>query len=210
MNYTKSFLLLTLSLFFYGCSIPSSTLQNNKLHFNDKKSNKKLLTLNIDKDAKTTQFDKCTIDAYTINTVDKDYGDLFIENIDLKSNCDWDGLGRGQFIYYFKKNMKIDHMKLIKRIDIGNYEFSQYLLDNRCTVNIIYIWGSTKSTFILDKSGKLTNGLLNALGSKDRFTLTSNTCNLIYEKSMVKVNWFEKFFHKEVRGDDQKIFFPLN
>ena len=100
-------------------------------------------------------------------------------------------------------------MNLIKRVDINNYEFSQYLINNSCYLNIIYIWGATRSTFIIEYNGKLTNHLLEKLSSKHR-VVSKNSChNIIYNNSMIKNNWIENFWgNKEDRESSFEIIIP--
>lgn len=96
----------------------------------------------------TTTFNPCTTFSYYVKEDNKKYGKLFIEYIDLNSNCMWNGFARSFFEELFKSTQKVKSMKIVEQYDYDNFEFTTYLIDNSSYVNLIYNFTTSKSIFI--------------------------------------------------------------
>ena len=149
-------------------------------------------------DEKSNTFDSCTNFSYIGSSTTKEFGQLFIEYINLDSSCKWNGLSRGFFVDLFKSTLKIDSFKLIERKDFKNYEFSTYLVDEKYFMNIIYIYTVYEDYFIIDYNGIYSNKLIkqfdenyiNLYLNKPRFF--SN-----YKNSLVRMNILNSYFSRQ-------------
>ena len=75
-------------------------------------------------------FDSCTNFSYISQIDDIKYGKLFVEHINLNSDCKWNGLARGYFISLFMDTIKAKSYKLVERLDFSNIEVNTYLVDD--------------------------------------------------------------------------------
>ena len=83
-------------------------------------------------------YDSCTRLSYILQNNDFDFGELFVEYINLDNSCRWNGLQRGYFVDLFKSTIKINSLRLIERKEYKNYEFSTYIIDEKYYLNIVY------------------------------------------------------------------------
>ena len=193
----RLFLLCCISLFFTACS-------NSMLY--DYSSSKKELKFKIDEQnyIKTplnnalfaNTFDGCTNDSYTINE-----SRYFIEHISLHSNCRWNGLSGGFFEYQFKEKLKLKSMETLERIEINNYTFSTFNINNESVLNIIWLYGAYQDTFIIDYEGKLFNQLITALKPdyKNKY-IHQTRFKSDYKQSLVNMNFIKSYF-----GADREV-----
>ncbi|RYA24051.1 hypothetical protein CRU96_04755 [Malaciobacter halophilus] len=183
----KLYLFIFVSFFVSGCI--SFNINNIKLP-------KKTLDLKNSKTIAT--FHPCANFSYISNVNDKEYGKLFIEYINLDSNCSWNGFERGFFEELFKQTLKIKSMKIVEQYDFDTYEFTTYLINNNSYVNLIFVYGVNSSKFILDYEGRLSKELI----SKYKHSYKSEYINKKrflenYDKSLVKMANFYSYFSRE-------------
>ncbi len=182
----RSFIICFVIFIFTGCvqSYKNNFLKNNKI---------------FEKEKLIYTFDSCSNNSYILNTKNEKYGKLFVEYINLDTNCRWNGFERGYFEYLFKETLKIKKIKAIERLDFENYEISTYLIDNKYYLNLIYIYGVNENTFILDQEGILSRELINKFDKNyknkyfDKIRYTFN-----YKKSLVNLNMINYYFNKEI------------
>jgi hypothetical protein len=188
---------------FYGCSSNLAQPLNlnkktNYIAFN--KDSKTFFKLDLTNPKYTNQNFQCTFGAYTLSDDNIRYGKLFMESIDLKSKCHWNGLPSGYFEYAVKKQLKIKSIKTVEDIDFSNYSFKTFKVNDSSYLSIIYIFSADDSDrFILDFDGKLYSSLLKKLdknyvdkySSKKRFSGD-------YNYSLSRNNFFEHYYQAEV------------
>lgn len=204
--YINTLIIFLLAILLSGCTTTKSyTLKNRYIFFNNPNTNDKLISLKIDNKNISNNVVDCSLHSYTINQNFNSFGRLLIENIPLDSYCKWNGLSRGYYESFFEEKSKITNMKLIKRFDIKNYEFSQYKIDNKYLLNLIFIWNANESTFIIDYKGKFTNTLLEKLSSQIKLPINDKNINLNFNYSLAKENWIKQYFSKEDYTETVKI-----
>lgn len=149
-------------------------------------------------DESKSTFDSCTNFTYIGNSITKEFGELFIEYINLDSSCKWNGLSRGFFIDLFKSTLKIDSFKLIERKEFNNYEFSTYLVDNKYFMNIIYIYTVYEDYFIIDYNGIYSEKLIKEFDEK-YINLYLNKPRFFsnYKNSLVRMNILNSYFSRQ-------------
>ncbi|MFV0561457.1 hypothetical protein [Malaciobacter mytili] len=180
-------LFITVLVFFTACTpstINKVSLSSNKIILENK---------NI-----IHTFNECTNFSYYVNEENKEYGKLFIEYIDLNSNCKWNGFQRGFFEELFKSTLKIKSMKIVEQFDYKNFEFTTYLIDEKQYLNLIYNYEVFKDIFILDYSGKLSQEYIQKFDNlyKSKY-LNKNRFLKKYNKSLVNMATFNGYFSKE-------------
>ena len=199
------FIILIYAVLLSGCASSTYSLKDEEILFNDPVTNNKIITLKLDNKNIRYNSTFCSTNNYTIKQDFNDFGNLFLEYIQLDLNCEWNGLSRGYYKSFFKEKSKIDTMKLVKRFDIKNYEFSQYKLDDKYLINLIFIWSADESTFILDSKGKFTATLLEKLSSKIKLPIGDKNIDLEFNDSLAKENWIRGYFKKEEILYNKKI-----
>lgn len=183
----KSILIVFIIALFSGCTalqVDNISMWNKDL----KLTNKEV----------TTTFHPCTTFSYYVKDNNKKYGKLFIEYVDLSSDCMWNGFARGFFEELFKQTQKINSMKIVEQYDYDNFEFTTYLIDNSSYVNLIYNFTTSKSIFILDYSGKLSNEYIKSY-NKDYVSkyINKKRYSKDYEKSLVTMGNFYSYFSRD-------------
>lgn len=181
----KLLFIIFISVFFSSC-ISSNNIDIQK-DFSSLQNNKKFTV------------DFCSDSSFINNIKTNIYGDLFIENISLNNNCQWNGLSRGFFEDLFRKSLNIKKLQIIERFNFSNIEFTTYLVDDKFYVNLIYQYLFNKDIFILDYKGiyseekiKIFNkDYKNKYISKNRFTEK-------YSLSLVNKNIVNGYFSKIV------------
>ncbi len=108
--------------------------------------------------SKKARFSPSVLDAYTLSNKE-----IFLESVTINTNFTWSGQPRSIYEDFFKEELNIDSKVLLKRIDIGNYEFSIYKIDDSFILHFIYIWFHDKNIFIVDSKGELFQELLKEL-----------------------------------------------
>jgi hypothetical protein len=141
----------------------------------------------------------CTSNSYISNVFNKEYGNIFIEKINLNSNCEWNGFQRSFFDNLFKEKNHIKTMIALERMDFNNYELSTYLINDKYIMNLISEFSGNESIFIVDYQGALFNKMIKAFDAnyinsylgKSRFF--SN-----YKSSLVNENIIKNYFSQEI------------
>ncbi|MAD42220.1 MAG: hypothetical protein CL623_07495 [Arcobacter sp.] len=179
----------SMALFFTACT---STKYNNVNNYID-----------LSKINKQYTSDSCTFSSYILNTSSAEYGDIFIEQVNLNNNCEWNGFQRSYFDDLFKEKNSIKTMVAIERLDFQGYEFSTYLINDKYIMNLIYKFSGNENKFIIDYNGKLFTKMIrqfdktyeNKYLKKPRFS--SN-----YNSSLVNQNILKNYFNEEFEALD--------
>ena len=89
-------------------------------------------------------------------------------------------------------------MKAIERIDIKNYSFSKFKINNEFILNTITMYTTHSNTFIIDFDGELYDELLLKLNPKYENKFKSMPrFQVDYKYSLVKYNFFNSYFNRE-------------
>lgn len=192
----KSIFIIILALFFSACSSQTFFfgVNNNELHF--KVPNEKFYTLKLATPAIVVNNDSCSMYSYTLNDSLKEYGNIFIEDINLHSNCQFNTEALGAFMYEFKEQLHLKSLEKVEEITHQNYEFSTYKVNDTQYMNVIYIYSPFSMTFIVDYDGKLHNELLMQFDAKyTNGFITQKRFDANYHYSLVKMNLFKHYFN---------------
>ncbi|AXX91290.1 hypothetical protein CPU12_11940 [Malaciobacter molluscorum LMG 25693] len=183
----KSIFVIFISIIFSGCL----AFQVNNVSMWNK--NLKLTNNNA-----TATYHPCTTFSYYIKDNNIKYGKLFIEYVDLDSNCMWNGFPRSFFEDLFKQTQRIQNMKVVEQYDYDNFEFTTYLINNESYINLIYNFTTSTSTFILDYSGKLSNEYIKSY-NKNYISkyMNKKRYSKDYEKSLVTMANFYSYFSRD-------------
>ena len=111
--------------------------------------------IDLSKTKKQFTSDSCAFSSYILNTSSAEYGDIFIEQVTLNNNCEWNGFQRSFFDNLFKEKTSIKTMVALERIDFQSHEFSTYLINDKYIMNLIYEFSGNENKFIVDYKGKL-------------------------------------------------------
>ena len=178
----KNIVLMLMILIFVGCDIKTVNLDDNIINHQNK------IYTN----------DYCTNFSYISKENSKEYGNLFIEYIDLDLSCNWNGFQRGYFDYLFETTLKLKSLKAVERLDYGNFEFSTYLINDNSYMNLIYKFGANEDMFIIDYDGKLSDKLIKEF-NQDYINKYINKTRFIsnYSNSLVKMNIINSYFSRE-------------
>ena len=137
--------------------------------------------------------DSCANESYLLK--EKRY---FIEYISLDLDCSWNGLPSGYFEREFKEILKLKSMVALERIDIENYSFSTFKINDKYKLNTISIYTVFTNTFIVDFEGKLYEELLTKYKPSYTNTFTSMPrFQADYKYSMVDFNFLHHYFNRE-------------
>lgn len=187
-----SLLIFTLS----GCSFSNASYDGNENLFI---KNEKIL---LSSSKKYLNPASCVDFAYTIYDENSPYGKLFIESIDLSSNCKWNGFPRGFLQTSMKKYLKITSLEQVEKIDVNGYEVSTYKVDDKAYVSLIYKYFGSDEKFIIDYNGVLSEAILQRFkpSYKSKYK-NMKRYSKKYNKSLVRDNFFESYF-----SGDREIF----
>lgn len=173
---SKTIFTIFISLFFISCSANYPLIQEN---------------LTFQKSFRT--YDSCTFSSNIALATYKNYGKIFIENIELRDNCHWNGLSRGYFVSLFMSSIKAKSYTLVKSVEFDNIQIMTYLVDKLYYVDIIHQFGVFKDSFIIDYSGYYSYDL-NKNITKDE--PKKPRLEVEYFNSLVKMNFFNSYFTK--------------
>lgn len=207
--FSKFVLAFFIAVLFSACSVDNFVLYNYKTLDN----NKNIVSFDFNGNIKrveflnpkyNNQYSDCSIDTYTLSEESKEYGKLFIENIRLDNNCQWNGLASGYFVYEFKNRNKYKSFKLVSRFLKSNFEVSTYLVDNEKYVDIIDIFSVNTNTLIIDSKGKLASLIISSLDSNTEYKyLNKPRLDFEYNYSLVNNNIIFHYFGRESMNDDR-------
>lgn len=182
---SKYIYILLLALFFTSCSHSNLNSYSNYI--------------DISKEKKQFTNDSCTFNSYILNTSNSLYGNIFIEQISLNSNCIWNGFQRSYFDNLFKEKNHIKTMVAIERMDFKNYEFSTYLINDKYIMNLIYEFSSNENTFIVDYSGKLFTKMIKQFDKNYKnIYLDEPRYSSDYNSSLVNQNIIKHYYKKDI------------
>jgi len=192
----KNLLILFTVIYFTGCSsvMPYTySSKTNELKFEISEENLFIKKLNNPEYIMTS--DRCTNESYLLK--EKRY---FIEFVSLQNNCSWNGLPDGYFEREFKFELKLKSMVAVERIDINNFSFSTFKINDKYSLNTITIYTGDSNIFIIDYEGKLHEQLLLKLNPtyQNNFALMPRF-KADYNYSMVRFNFFNSYFNRDVR-----------
>jgi hypothetical protein len=177
-------------------------MKNSSLSLPLEKLNKKVFLTDVKYE---NTFSGCSLDTYILSGKSKEYGKLFVENIELANNCQWNGSASGFFTYELKTRLKFKSFKLVDRFTKQNYEISTYKVDGNKYVSIIERYTVNSNILIIDNKGKLSAELINKLDPEFEYKyLNEQRTDIKYDYSLVKNNVFFRYFGKEVEIIDKK------
>lgn len=200
----KKYLIVVFTLFvFTGCfsifSMSNENMSKDKIVFELKDDD---FIVNLSNVKAIDTFNTCSDFSFILNAENDLYGKVFIEYIGLSQDCNWNGLSTSFFNTLFKDTLKIKRMQKMQTIDIKNYSFSTYKINDEFYVNMILQYTSFSSKIIVDYNGLLSKDLLSKLKPDyelkylDRLRFSSD-----YNESLVLKNVFKGYFTKEYLGD---------
>ncbi len=203
MQLIKISLLKTIMLFlvflFSGCTTSSiyNYSKKDRVLYLAKKDNQ---SFNIKLTNPILQYHttfRCVNNSYTLRDINKEYGKLFIEYINLDSFCNWNGLPSSFFETNLRYELKTDSFEVVEEFDIGSYNFKTYKINNDSYLSMIYIYGVSEK-FILDYNGVLYDKLLKSFKPeyKNEY-LFKKRFKGDYNDSLVKKNIINHYFSQE-------------
>lgn len=197
----KLLLIIIFAFLFNGCSSQTLSfgLQNNELKF--KVPNNALYTVKLTNPIIFTNYDRCSTFSYTLNDTLNTYGKVFVEDISLHSNCQFNVEALGALTYEFKEQLRLKSFEKVEELSFENYEFLTYKVNGTSYVSIIYIYTPFSMRFMVDYEGKVYNELLLQFDRtyKNNF-LHQKRFDANYTYSIVKMNIFKHYF--DVMSED--------
>lgn len=139
----KTFCSFVVIFLFAGCVVKDSpfySIKKDRLILG-KKDNP--IIVNMENVNYKTHSFGCSDYSYTLTQDNKEYGKLFVEEIELGFNCIWNGLPSGFFEDNFRSNLKLSDVETVEHIDIDGYSFKTYKV-NEQYYSIIYIYMGRK------------------------------------------------------------------
>jgi hypothetical protein len=173
---------------FTGCV---STSQNNTLtqkQITLKFKNKKL-TKPLDKASLQYYPGFCVSEAFTLKSED-----IFLEKIQLDSNCNWNGLPRGFFTYLFKDKLKLKSFRMQENIEVDNYELSMYKVNGSSYVSLIHIYGVFNDLFIWDFEGSFYEKVLSSITHKPLRQIQQPRFKANYNHALARYNFIHSYY----------------
>lgn len=190
-------LILLISIFFLsGCADKNAVykLDNRSITLGKDINNR--VNINFTNPLMQRHLERCVFDSYTLLDDNENYGNLFIEYIDISSNCRWNGLSSGFFETSLRYSLKLNSIKTVETFEIDNYTFKTYMINNDSYLSAIYIYkGSTKDVFILDYYGRLYTKVLKTFNPNyiNKFLAKKRFIGR-YNESLVRKNFIEHYF----------------
>lgn len=171
---------------------PVFTLDEDNSLLMFKKSNESHFTYNLDSFNMKVRHDPYVLKAYTLNT-----SELHIEHIQLDHMASWRGLSRSLYESFLKEQLNIE-LQTLERIEVDNYEFTTYRVNDSFILHLIFIWEANKETFILDTQGKLYKTLLTDLKDNYKYNYSNEEKGAVnFDISIVKDNSLRQYFGTE-------------
>ncbi|WP_417324883.1 hypothetical protein [Halarcobacter sp.] len=200
MQVIKVITLCFIALFFVSCSTTSLNNYTSKTKELSFYFNNNLVSMLKFDNPKQRHYlsTPCVMNSYTIEEKNSNYGKLFFEYIDLDSNCFWTGLASGFFETSLNYELKLDSIEIVESIDINNYTFKTYKINNESYLSVIYSYYTNTNMFLVDYEGRFYTKLLKELKPEyiskylDKKRFAGN-----YNKSLVRKNIFENYFRYE-------------
>ncbi len=192
--------LFTLTLvFFTGCSSSNSVynLDYNSLSLG--KNKQSIISIDFTNPILKRYSSGCSLNSYTLVDTNKEYGNLFVEYIQLEQNCTWNGLPSSFLETSLKYELKLKSIETVEELDIQSYNFKTYKINDDSYLSLIYIYGGSEERFILDNEGKLYTKLLKSFKKdyENKF-LNKKRFQGNYNSSLVNKNIINHYFEVEI------------
>ncbi len=189
------YFIASMALFFTACTSTNFSNHNRVNSINN--------YIDLSKANKQFTSDNCAFSSYILNTSSPEYGDIFIEQVSLHSNCEWNGFQRSYFDDLFKEKNAIKTMVALERLDFKSHEFSTYLINDKYIVNLIYEFWGNENKFIVDYKGKLFTKMIRQfdISYKNKY-LDKPRFSLNYNSSLVNQNIIKNYFNQEFEALD--------
>lgn len=169
-------------------SKPKFVVDSNNLNF--LLDSNEYFSYEIDNYNSRTRHSPYVSEAYTLSN-----NEIFIEAVKLQIDASWNGHARSVYEGFFKEELKINKMEILKRDEFGSYEFTTYKINDSFIIHLIYIWSAKKNIFIFDAKGKLFTALLKELNKDYEYKYDSlEKGEINFDISIVKVNSFKSYF----------------
>lgn len=141
----------------------------------------------------------CSLSSYTLIDENKEYGNLFIEYIDLEQNCTWNGLPSSFFETSLKYELNLEIIKTVEEFDIKGYNFKTYKINDESYLSLIYIYSGSADRMILDNDGKLYTKLLKSFKEdyQNKF-INEKRFKGKYNSSLVDKNIINNYYETEI------------
>lgn len=191
----KSIFVIMMAFFLNACSSQTFFLSSNTNTLNFKVPDNKFYTLKLSAPTIMVNNDRCSTYSYTLNDSIKEYGKIFIEEINLHSNCQFNVEALGAMMYEFKEQLHLKSFEKVEEVSFKNYEFLTYKVNDTQYMNVIYIYSPFSMTFIVDYDGKLHHELLMQfdVNYQNKF-IKEKRFDAHYTYSIVKMNMFKHYF----------------
>lgn len=177
-------------MIFSGCvSAPQNViLQNQALSFT---INGQTITKKLNQPVLQYYPGMCITEAFTIKSED-----IFMEKIQLGSNCHWNGFSRGFFTSLFDEKLKLKRLKMTENVDVKNYELSMYQVNDTSYVGLIYVYGTFTDVLIWDYDGAFYEEVLSALTQKPLRDIQQPRFRADYNHALARYNFFYNYYGK--------------
>lgn len=186
--------LVIITIFFSGCfATKNYNFSSNQEVLTFKTNEQKPYVYKLINPKFQYTFDGCTQNSYIMTDAS-----LFLESIELKSMCQWNGSANGYFEYQLKQKLGLKSLTAISRFEVGNYIFSTLKVNETHKLQTIHYWSALKDLFIIDYDGVLTFSLQKELDVHNQVTsITLPRYVKRYNQSLVKMNFFYNYFKIE-------------
>lgn len=145
--------------FIKKASLPTFKFENNQLHF--KLKNDDYFIYELGEYEIKTRHDSYVLEAYTLNN-----NELFLEYIRPDNIASWNGDFLGFYEDFFKEKLGIKTFKKLEELEVNNYTFKVFKIDNSFVLHTIYISTVISDIIIIDMKGNLYKNLLFRLEGK--------------------------------------------
>ena len=140
-----------------------------------------------------TRHDPYVLEAYTLKNKD-----ISLEYIKVDEDTSWNGSAISFYETFFQNELKIKSLVKIEDVEISNYVFRIYKIDDSFCFFYIYIYEVNKDIFIIDTKGELYNNLIKKFKNDYSNKLEDiEKGDINFDISLVKRNSIEDFFSYE-------------
>jgi len=161
----KLMLIVSVGLIFVGCAstqLVTYDVPSKNLSFKITDEVRKNLTFSHPDYKNFSQ--NCIVKSYIVSETNMPkYGTIVAHHQKINSSCYWNGLPEGYVLGNIKRWFKTDELKRINKTEVGNYIFSDFLVDNSMEITLVELWGPKENTFLIDTKGKFSKELLSEL-----------------------------------------------
>ena len=185
-------------VFFTGCTSSNSVYSLDYNSLNLGKNEQSIISVDFTNPILKRHSSGCSLSSYTLVDENKEYGNIFIEYIDLEQVCNWNGLPRSFFETSLRYELKLKSIQTVEELDIQNYNFKTFKINDDSYLSLIYIYGGNTERFILDNDGKLYTKVLKSF-KKDykNKLLNEKRFQGKYNSSLVDKNIINNYYATE-------------